>query len=59
MLPLNRLTEQAKIPSENPAKASASRLWSSQSFRSGLAASSVAASLNWPIVIWYGEELTA
>jgi len=25
----------------------------------GLAASYVAASLNWPIVIWYGEELTA
>jgi hypothetical protein len=24
----------------------------------GLAASYVAASLNWPIVIWYGEELT-
>jgi hypothetical protein len=27
-------------------------------FRSGLAASYVAASLNWPIAIWYGEELT-
>jgi hypothetical protein len=24
----------------------------------GLAASYMAASLNWPIVIWYGEELT-
>jgi hypothetical protein len=31
-------------------------IWSR--LRGGLAASYVAASLNWPIVIWYGEELT-
>jgi hypothetical protein len=59
MPPLNRLTEQAQLPFRESSKASASRPWSSEGFRSGLAASQVAASLNWPIVIWYGEELTA
>jgi hypothetical protein len=49
--------QQAKRPSNEASKASTSR--PSEPLGGGLAASYVAASLNGPIVIWYGEELTA
>ena len=49
---------QANYPSENPARRGSRGRGLKSGFRSGLAASQVAASLHWPIAIWYSEELT-
>jgi hypothetical protein len=59
MPPLKSLTGQAKLPFRESSKARPRGRGHQNGFRSGLAASQVAASLNWPIAIWYGEELTA
>jgi hypothetical protein len=57
--PLKSLTAQGEVTVRESSKASASRRGHQSGFLGGLAASQGAASLNGPIVIGYGEELTA
>jgi hypothetical protein len=56
--PLNRLTGDVTLRRIQQGERLAAVVIRA-AFASGLAASQVAASLNWPIAIWYGEELTA
>jgi hypothetical protein len=59
MRPLNHLTEQAKFSFSEANEATPRGHSRPNPSPGGLAASYVASPPSWPIVIWYGEELTA